>query len=120
MIMTGNVMSEQKQGVKTRIKLAAGDKSDDVTMGISCVVFLSRVRIENTAPGGWARGRDFISDKVSHNPSMSRANIDPALSQDHLTPPLPRVVQLKVGLDCDYLTWLVRPPCPSVCYETII
>ena len=32
---------------------------------------------------------------------MSRANIDPALSQDHLTPPLPSVVQLKVGLDYD-------------------
>ena len=32
---------------------------------------------------------------------MSRANIDPALSQDHLTP-LPSVVQLKVGWDYDY------------------
>ena len=73
--------------------------SDDVTMGISCVVFLSRVRIENTGSGCWAPSRDFISDKVSHNPSMSRANIDPALSQDHLTPPLPSVVQLGVGLD---------------------
>ena len=59
MIMTGNVMSEQKQGVKTRIKLAAGDKSDDVTMGISCVVFLSRVRIENTASGGCGPGQRF-------------------------------------------------------------
>ena len=77
--------------------------SDDVTMGISCVVFLSRVRIENTARSGcWASSRDFISDKVSHNPSMSRANIDPALSQDHLTPPLPSVVQLKISLDYDY------------------
>lgn len=73
--------------------------SDDVTMGISCVVFLSRVRIENTGSGCWAPSRDFISDKVSHNPSMSRANIDPALSQDHLPPPLPSVVQLGVGLD---------------------
>ena len=59
MIMTGNVMSEQKQGIKTRIKLAAGDKSDDVTMGISCVMFLSRVRIENTASGGWIPGQRF-------------------------------------------------------------
>ena len=59
MIMTGNVMSEQKHGVKTRIKLAAGDKSDDVTTGISCVVFLSWVRIENTASAGPGPGQRF-------------------------------------------------------------
>ena len=43
---------------------------------------------------------------------MSRANIDPALSQDHLTPPLPSVVQLKVGLDYDSPCKL-EPSAPS-------